>query len=277
MAISLIILGTLGSWVVYFFLSHQQFAQTQDTAKRIAIKVASKIPASAHERITKPEDVNGEDYDLIETYFRWVMDGNPVIDDIYTVRKTVDPNVVTFVVSGQLTRDADGNNQIDEHEIKPAIGEKYDLTGAPQMREAFDKATVDEEITYDKWGSWVSGYAPVLDSTGQTIAAVGVDVSAQYITDQRHELLRSIGLANFLVLPILLAVSFVVSIRVSRTYQRLAYGMDRIVHGDFNFRLPLKGGRTEQKFTGLFNNMVTMMETKLKHKKRDDGYDEESH
>ncbi|NMM62805.1 methyl-accepting chemotaxis protein [Clostridium sp. P21] len=52
--------------------------------------------------------------------------------------------------------------------------ENYEM--AEEMRSAFDgKITVDNDPYTDKWGTYVSAYAPIKNSSGQVIAAIGMD------------------------------------------------------------------------------------------------------
>lgn len=63
---------------------------------------------------------------------------------------------------------------------KPS-SERYDVSGIPQMQMAFDGPNVDDEFTEDKWGVWLSGYAPIYNSHAQAVAIVGLDVSARSV------------------------------------------------------------------------------------------------
>jgi hypothetical protein len=253
---------------IFIIRSNYIFAQTQEDLKIIATKVASRIPVEMHERLISPDQGKSSDYQTIQTYFWWVMDGNPNIDDIYTLRPTDQPDTMTFVVSGQVTKDKNGDNYLEDFERKPVIGEKYNITGSPELRNGLLAATSDSKITYDKWGSWISGYAPLKDNSGKTVAIVGVDIGANFISNLKNELMRAILLADILVLPIILGMSLLLAWRLSKPFRILARGMARIRHGDYEYLLPLKHKAEEGIFVDLFNDIRHLHKEILDRDKR---------
>jgi PAS domain S-box-containing protein len=85
------------------------------------------------------------------------------------------------------TSDADGNGTIEEKEKKVRFAEKFDVTALPEMKKAFTKSSADQEINCDKWGCWLSGYAPIIDKKGNAIAILGVDIPAEQIIRQERK------------------------------------------------------------------------------------------
>jgi methyl-accepting chemotaxis protein len=43
----------------------------------------------------------------------------------------------------------------------------------------------------DRFGTWITTYAPIIDDSGQVIGAIGVDISAAYVREVRDGILRS--------------------------------------------------------------------------------------
>jgi len=54
---------------------------------------------------------------------------------------------------------------------------------------AFLGPTVEEEFTTDRWGTVLSGYAPIRDAAGKAIAVVGVDVSEADVRALKRDVL----------------------------------------------------------------------------------------
>ncbi|HOJ50568.1 MAG TPA: hypothetical protein PKW55_07145 [Spirochaetota bacterium] len=50
------------------------------------------------------------------------------------------------------------------------------------------KINVDKEFTVDKWGVWLSSYAPIVDSDGNIIAAIGIDMAAQKLLNMKIDI-----------------------------------------------------------------------------------------
>lgn len=117
----------------------------------------------------------------------------PDVRFAYLVRRTDDANWVTFIADAddafsfeELDEDADGT--LDDDEAPGMPGERYDITEFPAFQTAFTEPSVDDEVTVDQWGSFISGYAPIKDDAGNTVAVLGLDMSA----GEFHDIARSI-------------------------------------------------------------------------------------
>ncbi|MFA6042234.1 MAG: HAMP domain-containing protein [Patescibacteria group bacterium] len=254
-------IGFIASGTLYLIRTKYIFSETQKELQQIAINVVQGVPAVVHESLQKPEDQKESGYAQIESYFQSVMKGNPAIDDIYTLRPTANAHTMTFVVSGKGSTDADGNGTIDNDEVKAMLGEEYDTTELPELEAGLLAPSVDPAFTYDKWGTWLSGYAPLKNAEGTSIAVLGIDLSASTVNEQRWQVLRSIGYADLIIFPIVLIISLLLAWRISKPFTILAQGMDRVTHGDLNFHLPVTGNREEKHFRELFNGMLSAFET----------------
>jgi two-component system, sensor histidine kinase len=108
----------------------------------------------------------------------------PNVRYAYIMRRTDDPLKLAFVADAdalsapeELDRNRNGIIEPDEEGSHP--GDLYDITDIPALHaEAFEHPTVDEGYTVDQWGTLVSGYAPIRDSAGRTIAVLGIDMVA---------------------------------------------------------------------------------------------------
>jgi signal transduction histidine kinase len=75
--------------------------------------------------------------------------------------------------------DINHNGIIESDEEGSHPGELYDIAGMPKLQgEAFEQATVDTAFTSDQWGILISGYAPIRDTAGNTVAVLGIDMAA---------------------------------------------------------------------------------------------------
>ncbi len=253
------------SAALYFVRTTKLFRETQDTLQSIAVSVAANVPVDVHEQLTSPEQQTSSAYVQIEKYFQSVMDGNPKIDDIYTLRPTSTPHLMTFVVSGKETADQNGNGAIDDAELKANLGEEYDTADFPQLEEGLRQPSADDEITYDKWGAWLSGYAPVKNAEGVSVAVLGVDLSSSFINAQRNDVLGALALVDLAALPVFVLISWWFAQRMSRPFRILGQGMYNVSHGDSHHQLALKGRGADHAFIELFNGMVQMIGSAKHH------------
>ncbi len=127
--------------------------------------------------------------ELIETQIRWLRT-NPAVSDIYTFR-VVDGECRLIVDS---ETDYNRNGVYDgEREARTRIGESFGKAEEPEQRAMNGEYTFTNEIYTDRWGTWVSAYAPIFDEDGNVHSVLGVDFPAhrwvsKIATAQRTEL-----------------------------------------------------------------------------------------
>ncbi len=112
---------------------------------------------------------------LIDAQKSWLA-VNPLISDIYTVRRLPGGKLV-LVVDSETDYDGDGR-YTDEREQRTGVGTDFDDMDE-KIAAAFDGAAAfDEEPWTDAWGTWVSAYCPIRGRDGGVEAVLGVDYDA---------------------------------------------------------------------------------------------------
>jgi methyl-accepting chemotaxis protein len=142
------------------------------------------------------------------------------------------------------------------------------------LKKGLYEPSADSKITADKWGQWLSGYAPIQNEKGETVALLGIDMAASDIIAHRRSIGMPLLYMDIVLLPLLLLLSYITARIVSKPYKLLAIGMQRVVHGELDYRLPLAGSKTEIMFEKLFNNMLGMYDNVIKQfkKNKDDDF-----
>ncbi len=104
------------------------------------------------------------------------------------------------------------------------------------MREGLQGTTFEPQNT-DAYGTWISAFSPIVDKQGNTIAAVGMDFSLEYVQDVQQRAVSQVVpvLAVSYVLLILL-VLFVSTLLV-RPLRRLTAATRRIADGEYDVDL----------------------------------------
>ncbi len=109
----------------------------------------------------------------------------PAIRYAYIMRRTANPAIVEFAADADSLAtdeelDANGNGVVDENEEASYPGDPYDITDVPALQgPAFEGPAVDDDFTVDQWGTLITGYAPIRDAAGNTLAVLGLDMNAQ--------------------------------------------------------------------------------------------------
>ncbi|KKP82166.1 MAG: Multi-sensor signal transduction histidine kinase [Candidatus Moranbacteria bacterium GW2011_GWF2_35_54] len=178
------------------------YNHTQDLVREVlrnkliatASTAASIINSSQIQTLQAERDIQSQNYVELKEILKKTVASDSDIDSVYIMEKSDNENILKFLVDSMTTADADENGVIDDEEKEAEIGEEYDITPFPEMQKAFSEKTADYETSCDKWGCWLSGYAPILGEEGETLAIVGVDISANQIAAHEKKLKLSLFL-----------------------------------------------------------------------------------
>ncbi|QQG35298.1 MAG: response regulator [Micavibrio aeruginosavorus] len=129
---------------------------------------AAMTDGDSHGEIFKARDKSDPRYQAIIDSYRTLIRSNEEIKYVYTF---VDVGGTPhFIVDTPVDRDVTRTAEI----MEPYPDASPELLQA--LRE--NKATVEREITQDEWGTFISAYAPIVDSRYQFTGVVGVDMEA---------------------------------------------------------------------------------------------------
>ncbi len=157
----------IGLALLFFYqvIRKDLWEHQREMAINDATLIAAQIDGDIHEKL---KGVKGEEetqaYKEVKKVLDKLKENNARWYYVYTMVKSDKPGVLRFAV--------EGGTDIT------LPGEEYNASDLPQMQEGFLAPTADKEITEDKWGNWLSGYAPIKNSQGETVALLGVDVAA---------------------------------------------------------------------------------------------------
>lgn len=202
----LIISSTLG-FLSWKFLIQQVRQTSRQKLMSIAATTATLITASQHEKIQTGPDQDSIAYNEIHSLLNKIKQANPGVSDIYTMRRSAQENQWIFVVSALYTNDHNHDGQLGQDEQGAPLGEIFDVTAYSEMQKAFEIVTADYVTSCDKWGCWLSGYAPIFDSNGQAVAIVGVDMAADDLKafeQQSRKVILSVLATVLFLFPLLL-------------------------------------------------------------------------
>ncbi len=141
---------------------------------------------------------------------------------IYTYVKGIEPGEVIGIGSTGYFR-------------KPRGGFKFCERYMPTTRiyEGLSQR-VDRWTPYtDRFGTWITSYAPIVNDEGQVIGAIGVDISAAYVADVRRQILIRGTIAFILSFIIVLFLVYWFSGLVTRPIVSLANLAKEIGEGNY--------------------------------------------
>jgi PAS domain S-box-containing protein len=185
----------IGSAVFYWQAERALQSEVHDNLRRTALIVAQSIDAEAHRTFTDPKQEQTPAYAQAirplerVLHLRRTEGAGEEYKNVYTA--ILAPDGPRFVLDATPAGDADRDGVDDKSHIMQAYPE---ATAA--LRRALATATpqADAEPYRDRWGVFVSGYAPFFDATGKLVGVVGIDLKADDYLARLAVMQRSVWL-----------------------------------------------------------------------------------
>lgn len=174
------------------FLFESLRTELRDTAAALSLT----IDTDQVQQVLAGTDQSPEYWALKRQLRSFTAIGDRKIFGAYVLVATGKRDIMRFVADDELTNEAN----------MAGLREEYDISNFPQLRTAFGGPTADEKLTADKWGRWLSGYAPVCNKSGAPVAILGLDMRASDVEKLRRDILMdaltylALGLALALML-----------------------------------------------------------------------------
>jgi len=261
---------TLSFVVLILLISGMAFLYTFNETKKalkeqmrtelmsVASAIAVNIDGDVHAKI-KPGDEGTPAFRAIARTLLKVQKANDHITYIYTMRKTEEGAV--FVV--------------DPDDEEPAkIGELYEETN-DEMLAGFEKPSADNEYVTDQWGTFLSGYAPIRDSLGNSVGLVGVDMSSKEVIARQE----FIGNTIYLIIGIaVLFAGFIILLfsgTIIKDVNRLNRVANKISMGDMEVKMDVRRHDEIGDLADSFGRMVASLKIMMMEKKESDDKPEQ--
>lgn len=236
--------------VIYKYAIDKQFDQLRNRLMIIAQVAALMVDGDEIAGIPLVrEAVEDPRYkDIAERLLR-IKKAAPSITYVYTLTKTERPGIFRFIVDPEPK----GDRSTD-----PAAypGEEYDAVNFPELAKGWDGPAADRKLGRDEWGVFMSGYAPVRDRSGKTVAILGVDMSADDVRNIERDVSRRVqGILVIATLVSILLGAFVSS-RVVKPVIRLVAGTRHVARGELDYRVQVSGDDEVAELGKSFNKMA---------------------
>ena len=197
---------------------HDQMRRDLTARMRDVASIAAMgISAPLHAQVTRREDEGAPAYRALEAHLQSVKRRVPELRFAYTVKRAADGRLVFWI---DAETDEQGSHVGDEVTVR-----------TPTLLRAFEppfEPRVEPEFYTDKWGTWLSGYAPVLAADGTLECVVGVDISAARVAEAEWVAVRAMLWVALVVTLVVCAVGVWLSSRIVRPLALLDTAMGRV-------------------------------------------------
>lgn len=179
---------------------------------------------------------------------------------------------IMYVDQGEVFFLVDDTNGYDED--APGIGDLYDTPDAALIASAYDGAVASPDFYSDEWGTFLSGYAPIMDADNVTVAVLGLDIKADTVVQAQN----FIGNTIYIIMAVSIAFAGVIiayfGLTIIRDVRKLNQAAEDISKGDLEAQVDVKRkdeiGDLAQSFSRLLASlkfeMMMRQETELEKK-----------
>lgn len=241
-----------------------------------ALTTALGINGDEHQKLVKGGKIDDADYQKISAYLRSVRRTNPKASGLYTyIQDPANPKLVRLIVSSsvppgqsfsvadEMVRNLAPSSCRLSQTNRPSLGEVYDPAGS-RMINALSEATVDEGTFKDSWGTWLSGYAPIRNSGGAIVGAVGIDMCAAAVEAVQKQVRETVVPAFAVVILLFALVVFLVATDITRPLLGLSAAAKNIGRGHYDQNLAHIYGTRVQDEVSILALVVENMATQVK-------------
>jgi methyl-accepting chemotaxis protein len=230
----------------------------KEQLKSVAVATASQVDGDVVAGL-KPGDETSPEFLKVRDQLLRIRKDDPQIKYSYIMRPQ--DGGVGFVVDDTYGI-ADNAAKIgDQYVPDDAVdGQSADLD---TMLQGMQGVTVDPEPASDKWGTFLSAYAPVLDSQGQAVAFLGVDMDSTQVAAREHAIRTSI----FWVLGIGIALATLLVAFFSRSLTKDIRRVNQLIATLQSGKLdPAKPGAKHTGELSQLDRSIEMLESEIRAK-----------
>jgi adenylate cyclase len=215
----------------------------------VAATTAAFLDGDLHNEAVESGDKRSAAYISLRDAIRRARDANRRDDFFvkYAYTLTVRPDEPTLIRFGL---------DVEEDEsIAADIGEPYRTT----LSNPFDVAEYqfDRVFTTDAWGEFLSANAPIKDSKGKPVAALGIDVESSFVKERMARVWNIAGTAFAGALIVAVVISFLISNHVSKPLSEIRRTVEALGRGELSARAHV---HTKDEFESVGEAINTMGE-----------------
>ena len=167
---------------------------------------------------------------------------------LYTYIKGDNPAEIVFITTWGACLPNPDWNQFVKFRTPYTVNTGPNLAGLEQVVFqtdtgwcTYEDKSCTPEIYGDKFGSWVSAYAPIKNSKGETVAALGIDFTSTYVNQVRQQILRRIYIAFSITYIVLVVLVYFVAQILTRPMVGLTRAAGQIGEGNYEVGLKYLG------------------------------------
>lgn len=240
----------LGLGIAYIQVKDFFLEELRSKVMSIAAAAAIDIDGDLLKKIQSNKQEGSADYKRLQKQLRGIRDINRrndiFVKFVYTLTPMKnDPKGFVF--------------QVDAEEATPDfshVGEEVPDAKDNMLSDHISEVYSPAYFILNKWGIWMTGFAPIYDKSGKYVATIGVDLRASDVIARLHRLLF-VGFLSFLgALALALLSAFILSRQETLSLKSLCDAVIEIGRGNLNRRINLATNDEFDDLAKAINSMV---------------------
>ena len=196
----------------------------------------------------QPGDENTTAYQSIVDEMRQMRSDSADIVNMYSMKLVND--TVYFIVD-------------DAEDGAASIGQLYDHPELTQIKEALTTPSASPNFYSDEFGTYMSGYAPIKDANGTTVAILGVDVTAVATLQQIDNVRNSTALIIVASVVIGTIIILLFSLTLIRDIKKMNIAAEKISTGDMTASIDIKRKDEVGELADSFGRMIASLKIEM--------------
>lgn len=200
-----------------FLLRSSQTIVRNETALRLqdaARLVARRLDADAIAGLRDPSQMTTPAYQQAHAALTSALQDIDGVHYIYTVRKARGPisdpfSRYVFVVDGTPYNSKDFTATGVVMPTSPSTDALHRVWSTGRFE-------VDRTFVKDQWGTWMSGYLPLLRRDGSFETVLGIDISAEHVVKERNQILANISRSYLFSLLLTLPLAAIAGVLITQ-------------------------------------------------------------
>ena len=245
----------LNSFLVYRSNIVSHFEDLRNSLITIARTASLSINSNTIQKIPLTWDgVRSSAYREASEQLAKIREVHASIRYIYVLSKTKVPGKLRFLID------------LDPKEVEPdrkrgtaRPGDLYDASPFPEMLEGFEVPSADRKLQNDPWGVTLSGYAPIKDREGKTVAILGIDIPADDIYRMQQEIKKQVVLVLLAGLLVCGILGVLIAGTVSNPVRKLVEGTRQLAKDNLNYRVDVSSRDEIGELAESFNKMAASL------------------
>lgn len=230
--------------------------EMKQTLMATAKYVAGQIDGDEYATLKKGDE-NTAIYKKYHAICNAAVKFNPNVLWVYTFnRLKEDPKKIYWVIDNTMFEDPDASK----------IGEVYDTPSETNLA-GLEATAVEPDFLTDEWGTFISGYSPIFNKKGQSVGAVGVDITKSTFLSRQNSLWTALNILLFLLFFAAAIVLTVGTKKMIKDLESLTNTVNAISKGDFSQEIKIDRNDEIGDLAASFRRMVASIKIILEQDK----------